>query len=96
MPFVAGVDSKHALFEGVPKFSAIKITLALYCNFPPFASVVSRALIFELGWAEISVFGKKRSGRRDAVVVVVVVVVFQILKFLLIVVARFRFGLKAK
>jgi hypothetical protein len=22
MPFVAGVDSKHALFEGVPKFSA--------------------------------------------------------------------------
>jgi hypothetical protein len=92
MPFVAGVDSKHALFEGVPKFSAIKIiTLALCCNFPPFASVVSRALIFELGWAEISVFGKKRSGRRDAVVVV-----FQILKFLLIVVARFRFGLRAK
>ncbi len=67
MPFVAGVDSKHALFEGVPTFSAIQITLA------------------------ISVFGKKRSGRRDAVVVV-----FQILKFLLIVVARFRFGLKAK
>jgi len=90
-PFVAGVDSKHALFEGVPKFSAIKITLALCCNFPPIASVVSRALIFELGWAEISVFGKKRSGRRDAVVVV-----FQILKFLLIVVARFRLGLKAK
>jgi len=45
-----------------------------------------------LGWAEISVFGKKRSGRRDAVVVAVVVV-FQIL---LIVVARFRFGLKAE
>jgi hypothetical protein len=64
-------------------------------TFPPFASVVSRALIFELGWAEISVFGKKRSGRRDAVVVAVVVV-FQMLKFLLIVVARFRFGLKAK
>jgi hypothetical protein len=93
MPFVAGVDSKHALFEGVPKFSARKITIALCCNFPPFASIVSRALIFELGWAEISVFGKKRSGRRDAVVVVVV---FQILKFLLIVVARFRLGLKAK
>jgi len=48
-----------------------------------------------LGWAEISVFGKKRSGRRDAVVVAVFVV-FQILKFLLIVVARFRFGLKAE
>jgi hypothetical protein len=94
-PLLLVLIYKHALFEGVPKFSAIKITLALCCNFPPFASVVSRALIFELGWAEISVFGKKRSGRRDAVVVAVVVV-FQILKFLLIVAARFRFGLKAK
>jgi hypothetical protein len=35
--------------------------------------------------------GRKRSGRRDAVIVV-----FQILKFLFIVVARFCFGLKAK